>query len=54
MVKKVIMTASLSGGVNKTQNPAIPYTPAELAEEAGKAYRAGAAVGHVHAHQLPE
>ncbi|MFH1139034.1 MAG: 3-keto-5-aminohexanoate cleavage protein [Pseudomonadota bacterium] len=50
MSKKVIITAALSGaGTLKDQNPAVPYTPAEFAEEAAKARRAGAAMVHVHA-----
>jgi len=50
--KKVIITAALSGSwVFKNQNPAVPYTPAEFAEEAYKAYKSGAAMVHVHARQ---
>jgi len=52
MEKKVIITAALAGsGVFKHQNPAIPYTPAEFAEEANKAYKSGAAIVHVHARE---
>lgn len=48
--KKVIITAALSGaGTYKHNNPAVPYSPAEFAEEAAKAYQAGAAMVHVHA-----
>ena len=48
--KKVIITAALSGaGTFKNNNPAVPYTPAEFADEAAKAYQAGAAMVHVHA-----
>jgi len=48
--KKVIITAALSGGGTfKNNNPAVPYTPAEFADEAAKAYQAGAAMVHVHA-----
>ena len=50
MAKKVIITAALSGaGTFKNQNPAVPYTPQEFADEAEKAYKAGAAMVHVHA-----
>ncbi len=50
MAKKVIITAALSGaGTFKDNNPAVPYTPAEFADEAAKAYQAGAAMVHVHA-----
>lgn len=53
MEKKVIITAALAGsGVFKHQNPAVPYTPAEFAEEANKAYKAGAAIVHVHARDV--
>lgn len=50
MQKKVIITAALSGSFpDKQQNNAVPYTPAEFAEEAHKAYKSGAAMIHVHA-----
>jgi len=49
---KVIITAALSGsGTYKQQNPFTPYTPAEFADEANKAYLSGAAMVHVHARQ---
>lgn len=55
MEKKVIITAALSGGGTfKNNNPAVPYTPAEFAEEAAKAYQAGAAMVHVHARRLED
>jgi 3-keto-5-aminohexanoate cleavage enzyme len=55
MQKKVIITAALAGsGVYKHQNPSVPYTPAEFAEEANKAYKAGAAMVHVHARHATE
>ena len=47
---KVIITAALTGAVTtRAQCEAIPYTPAEIAEEARRAYEAGAAVVHIHA-----
>lgn len=50
MSKKVIITAALSGAATfKNQNEAVPYSPAEFAEEANKCYKAGAAAVHVHA-----
>lgn len=50
MSSKVIITAALAGaGTFKNNNPAVPYTPAEFADEAEKAYKAGAAMVHVHA-----
>jgi len=52
MEKKVIITAALSGaGTFKNNNPAVPYTPEEFADEAAKAYQAGAAMVHIHARQ---
>ena len=46
---KVIITAALAGAATfKNNNPAVPYTPGEFAEEAHKAYKAGAAIVHVH------
>ncbi|MBT8341426.1 MAG: 3-keto-5-aminohexanoate cleavage protein [Desulfatitalea sp.] len=50
MSSKVIITAALSGSTTiKDQNPAVPYSPKEFAEEAALCYRAGAAMVHVHA-----
>jgi 3-keto-5-aminohexanoate cleavage enzyme len=46
---KVIITAALTGVLaNRDQCPAIPYTPVEIAEEAKRAYDAGATVVHIH------
>lgn len=48
--KSCIITCALSGVVaNRDQCPAIPYTPEEYAEEARRAYEAGAAIVHIHA-----
>ena len=47
---KVILSCALTGAVTtKKHCPAIPYTPVEIAEEAKRAYDAGAAIVHVHA-----
>ena len=47
---KVIISAALTGAVTtKKHCPAIPYTPVEIAEEAKRAYDAGAAIVHIHA-----
>ena len=47
---KVVVTCALTGVLaNRKQCPAIPYTPAEIAEEAKRAYDAGASVVHIHA-----
>ena len=48
--QKVIITAALTGvAADRKQCPAIPYTPEEIAEEAYRCHRAGAAVAHIHA-----
>ncbi len=50
MSQKVIITCALTGVLaKKEQCPAIPYSPVEIAEEAKRAYDAGAAVVHIHA-----
>jgi uncharacterized protein (DUF849 family) len=47
---KVIISCALTGAVTSKQLcPAIPYTPVEIADEAKRAYDAGAAIVHVHA-----
>ena len=46
---KVIITAALTGAVTpKSKNPYIPLTPEEIAEDAYKVWKAGAAVVHIH------
>jgi 3-keto-5-aminohexanoate cleavage enzyme len=53
-VSKTIITAALTGVLaTRDQCPAIPYTPQEIGEEAGRAADAGAAVVHIHA-RTPE
>jgi uncharacterized protein (DUF849 family) len=45
-----VITCALTGVLaNRKQNTAIPYTPAEIGEEARRAYEAGASVVHIHA-----
>lgn len=45
-----VVTCALTGVLaSRRQCAAIPYTPAEIAEEARRAYDAGAAVVHIHA-----
>lgn len=47
---KVVISCALTGAVTtKKHCPAIPYTPVEIAEEARRAYEAGATVVHIHA-----
>ena len=46
---KVVITAALTGVVaNRDQCKWIPYTPEEIADEAQRAYNAGAAIVHIH------
>ncbi|NOY27988.1 MAG: 3-keto-5-aminohexanoate cleavage protein [Oligoflexia bacterium] len=48
----VIVSCALTGVLaNRRQCPHIPYTPIELAEEARRAFEAGATVAHIHARQ---
>lgn len=48
-MEKLIITAAICGAeVTKEHNPAIPYTVAEIAEEAYSAYIAGASIIHLH------
>jgi 3-keto-5-aminohexanoate cleavage enzyme len=50
MSEKVIITAAVVGAeVTRAQNPAVPYTPEEIAQAAVDAWRAGAAAVHLHA-----
>jgi len=47
---KVIISCALTGAVTTKQHcPGIPYTPVEIAEEAKRAYDAGAVIVHIHA-----
>lgn len=49
MSDKVIITAALTGAATrKEQNPAVPYTPEEFAEDAYKVYNSGGAIVHIH------
>jgi 3-keto-5-aminohexanoate cleavage enzyme len=46
----VVITAALTGVLaTREQCPAIPYTPKEIAEDARRAFDAGAAIVHIHA-----
>jgi uncharacterized protein (DUF849 family) len=50
VINQVIITCALTGVLAKKEHcPAIPYSPVEIAEEAKRAYDAGAAVVHIHA-----
>ncbi len=49
MARSVIITCALTGGADtKGINPAVPATPAEIANEARAAHNAGAAIVHIH------
>jgi 3-keto-5-aminohexanoate cleavage enzyme len=46
----VVVSAALTGALTRREHcPAIPYTPAEIGEEARRAVEAGAAIVHIHA-----
>jgi len=46
---KLIITAAICGAeVTKENNPNVPYTVEEIAEESEKAYKAGASIIHLH------
>jgi len=49
LADKVVISAALTGvAANREQCRWIPYTPEEIAEEALRAYNAGAAIVHIH------
>jgi uncharacterized protein (DUF849 family) len=46
---KVIITAAITGAIAiPTQSPYLPITPEQIAEEAIRSWRAGAAIVHIH------
>ena len=48
-MEKLIITAALSGSSpTKELNPAVPYSPAEMAQSAVECHRAGASIVHIH------
>jgi 3-keto-5-aminohexanoate cleavage enzyme len=48
--RKVIITAAVTGSITqKSQNPYLPVTPEEVAEECYLAWKAGASIAHLHA-----
>jgi uncharacterized protein (DUF849 family) len=50
MARKTILTCAVTGNITtRAQHPRLPITPAEIAEAAVAAGRAGAAVAHIHA-----
>lgn len=51
-MNKLIITCAISGAeVTKANNPHVPYTIEEMANEAYLAYKAGASIIHVHARE---
>ncbi len=49
MKNKTIITVATTGAwPTKDLNPNVPYTPEEIAEDVYKAYKAGAAIAHLH------
>ena len=49
LTKKVIITAAITGSrPTKQMNPAVPYTPKEIADSAVACWKAGAAITHIH------
>ena len=49
MARKVIITCAVTGSADTVaKNPAVPVTPAEIAQSALDAAKAGAAIVHVH------
>ena len=50
MNDRVVVSAALTGALTRREHcPAIPYTPAEIGEEARRAAEAGASIVHIHA-----
>jgi 3-keto-5-aminohexanoate cleavage enzyme len=48
-MEKIIITAAVSGSrPTKERNPAVPYSPKEIAEASVECWRAGAAIAHIH------
>src|ERR1700748_2981165 len=49
MQRKVMISCAVTGsGDTPGRNPAVPVTPAQIAQSAIDAAKAGAAVGHIH------
>ncbi len=48
-MEKLIITAAVIGSApTREKNPHVPYSPSEIADEALRCWRAGAAIVHVH------
>ena len=49
MSRKVIVSCAVTGSAETVdKNPAVPVTPRQIADDAVRAYEAGAAVAHIH------
>ncbi|MBN1848171.1 MAG: 3-keto-5-aminohexanoate cleavage protein [Deltaproteobacteria bacterium] len=49
MKEKAVITAAITGGIHTpSMSKYLPITPREIADEAVRAYEAGAAVAHIH------
>ena len=48
MDKTIISVAVVGGGSTKEMNPAVPYTPKEIADAAIECCATGAAITHIH------
>ncbi|MBI3555550.1 MAG: 3-keto-5-aminohexanoate cleavage protein [Deltaproteobacteria bacterium] len=52
MSEPIIISCALTGAAtDRRQCPVLPYTPVEIAEEAERAYDAGATIVHIHARE---
>ncbi|MEW6056408.1 MAG: 3-keto-5-aminohexanoate cleavage protein [Bdellovibrionota bacterium] len=52
MSKPIVISCALTGAAaDRRQCPHLPYTPVEIAEEAARAYEAGATIVHIHARE---
>ena len=52
MKDKAIITAAITGSIHTTSmSPYLPITPKQIADDAVRAYEAGAAVCHIHARE---
>ena len=50
----VIISAVVTGGHQKSENPAMPVTAAEQADAAAEVFAAGATIIHIHARQADD
>ena len=50
----VIISAVVTGGHQKSENPAMPVTAEEQAEAAAAVFAAGATIVHIHARQADD